>query len=63
MNAIDLNNPLRVDDCDVCGAIHWRDCVCDPTRPFRQPTEAEIEAGREERLSRLERQTGGAGAL
>jgi hypothetical protein len=58
MNGFDLENPLRVDNCEQCGAIHWRDCVCDPTRPLRQPTEAELEVGREERLSRLERAQG-----
>jgi hypothetical protein len=57
MNALDFDNPLRVDDCDVCGAVHWRDCVCVPGAR-REPTAEELEFAREERLSRLERQTG-----
>ena len=61
MNAYDLVNPLRVDNCEQCGAIHWADCTCVPGATRREPTAAELEAGREERLSRLERQTGGFG--
>jgi hypothetical protein len=59
LNAFDLDNPLRVDDCEACGAISWRDCTCVPGAR-RAPTEAEIEAAREERLSRLERSRGSA---
>jgi hypothetical protein len=59
MNGFDLENPLRVDNCEQCGAVHWRDCICSPDRPFRQPTQAELEAGREERLARPERAQGG----
>jgi hypothetical protein len=51
----DLDNPLRVDDCEECGAVHWRDCVCDPSRPRRRPSLAELDAARRERLTRSER--------
>lgn len=59
MNVFDLYNPLRVDHCEVCGAVHWRDCVCVPGAR-REPTAEELEAAREERLSRLERSRGAA---
>jgi len=49
-----LDNPMRVDGCDLCDAVDWRDCCCDPTRPRRLPTEAEIEQARRARLSRAE---------
>lgn len=57
MTAYDLDNPLRVDNCDGCGAIHWRDCVCSPTeeRAVPSPTPAAVEASRRERLTRAER--------
>ncbi|MGC4088409.1 MAG: hypothetical protein QM756_11035 [Polyangiaceae bacterium] len=35
MNVFDLENPLRVDNCELCGAVHWRDCVCDPNQSRR----------------------------
>jgi hypothetical protein len=54
MDAFDLDNPLRFDDCERCGAIDWRDCICDPRRPNRQPTPAEIERKRQSRLARAE---------
>ena len=59
MNGYDFDNPLRVDDCERCGAIDWRDCICDPSRPNRQPTAAEIEAARARRLTRAEAKNGG----
>lgn len=54
--ACGFESPLRTDDCERCGAIDWRDCVCDPARPYRTPTPAEIERAREARLTRAERQ-------
>ncbi|MEO7033100.1 MAG: hypothetical protein ABI548_04615 [Polyangiaceae bacterium] len=54
MNAYDLDNPLRVDNCDRCGALNWRECICDSSRPFRQPTQIEIERARDERLTLAE---------
>ncbi|MEO8905515.1 MAG: hypothetical protein ABI488_23610 [Polyangiaceae bacterium] len=51
----DLDNPLRVDDCERCGSVHWRDCICDPSLQRGTPTDAEIEKGRAERLTRAER--------
>ena len=41
-------------DCARCSEPWWS-CICDPTRPRRQPTLEEIEAAREERLARVER--------
>jgi hypothetical protein len=58
VNGYDLDNPLRVDNCDRCGAIHWRDCRCDPTHPRTPPTPEQIEAARRERLARAERARG-----
>jgi hypothetical protein len=58
VNGFDLDNPLRVDDCEVCGAIHWRDCVCSPGSARREPTDLEIELARDGRLSRPEREAG-----
>lgn len=58
MTAEDLENPLRVDDCARCGAVHWRDCICDPSRPHQVPTPDELEAARDERLSQAERGRG-----
>ena len=57
MNAFDLDHPLRVDNCDGCGAIHWRDCVCSPTeeRALPSPTPAAVEAARDARATRAER--------
>lgn len=54
MNAYDLDHPLRVDCCDVCGAADWRSCVCLASLPRRQPTPAELERAREARLTRAE---------
>jgi hypothetical protein len=59
MMGVDLDSPLRVDDCERCGAVDWRDCVCDASRPHRQPTPDELELAREERLSLAERGRGG----
>jgi hypothetical protein len=61
VNAYDIDHPLPLDVCDRC-SFDWAACICDPARPYRQPTPEEIETAREERLSRLERQTGGIGA-
>jgi hypothetical protein len=58
LSSYDLDQPLRVDDCVRCGAIDWRDCSCDPSRPNRQPTPAELEAARQARLTRTEREKG-----
>ena len=55
MTGYDLDTPLRVDDCPRCLAVHWRDCICDPDNPRRVPTDAEVEAAREQRLTRAER--------
>ena len=52
--AFDLENPLRVDNCEVCGAIHWRDCCCDPCAQRAAPTPAAIERSRALRLVRVE---------
>lgn len=52
--AYDLDNPLHLDNCERCEAVHWRDCICDSSRPFRQPTPAEIERARTARLTRAE---------
>ncbi len=54
MNEYDLENPLRVDCCDVCDAVNWRECVCDPSRPRHKPTDAELERSRRARLTRAE---------
>lgn len=43
------------DECQRCG-LEWWGCICDPSRPNRQPTEAEIHAAREARLVRAERE-------
>lgn len=56
----DLDTPLRVDDCERCGAIHWRDCVCDPSRPRFVPTPKQVEESRDERLTKAERERGAA---
>lgn len=29
MKAFDLDNPLPVDDCEICRAAHWSRCSCD----------------------------------
>lgn len=54
MTGYDLDNPLRLDSCDRCGATNWRECICDCNRPYRQPTAAELEAARRTRLTRAE---------
>jgi hypothetical protein len=60
MTGHDLDHPLRLDNCQKCGVVHWRDCVCTPG-VRREPTAEEIETGREERLSLAERGRAGAG--
>jgi hypothetical protein len=60
MTGEDLDHPLRVDDCPRCLAIHWRDCICDPSRPRHVPTDDEIRRARAERLTRAERDRGDA---
>ena len=57
MTGEDLDHPLPLDGCERCGAIDWVDCICSAARPFRQPTSAEIEAAREARLTRAERES------
>ena len=52
--AHDLDNPLRCDDCEQCGAIHWRDCVCDPCAPRTAPTPQAVQRSRDLRLVRAE---------
>jgi len=52
--AFDLENPLRLDDCEVCGAVHWRDCTCDPTAQRASPTPAAVERSRASRLVQAE---------
>ena len=42
------------DECQRCG-LEWWGCICDPARPRRQPTQAEIQVAREARLVRSER--------
>lgn len=54
----ELDNPLRVDDCEICGAIHWRDCVCQPGAPVADPPLDRLERARDERLTRAERAAG-----
>ena len=51
----DLDNPLRIDNCETCGALNWRECVCDPSAPRPKPTLEQIERSRDARLSRAER--------
>lgn len=46
--------PLGDDECAGCGLETWS-CVCRPDRPFRQPTPAELERARQERLVAAER--------
>jgi hypothetical protein len=46
-----------LDDCDRC-SLPWHACLCDPSRPNRQPTAGEIEEAREQRLARAERGRG-----
>lgn len=53
MLAEDYESPLPADGCARCSEP-WVTCLCDPARPFRQPTEAELEAARDERLTRHE---------
>lgn len=61
ITAQDLDTPAPgADECQRCGLEVWG-CVCDPSRPHRQPTAAEIEQARSERLTRAERTgTGGS---
>ena len=58
--AEDLDQRLSVDDCEMCGAVDWKDCVCVPAPQRRAPTAVEIERGRSSRLSRREIETQGA---
>jgi hypothetical protein len=58
MNAHDLDHPLALDDCDLCG-LSWP-CLCDASRPKRRPTAAECERARQARLSRAELEKGAA---
>lgn len=50
----DLDHPLRVDNCEVCGAIDWRDCCCDPCAPRSAPTPQAVNQSRALRLLRAE---------
>jgi hypothetical protein len=50
----DLENPLRVDNCEICGAVCWRDCVCNPNTPRSAPTPEAVERARALRLMRAE---------
>jgi len=50
----DLDHPLRLDDCERCGAVDWRDCVCDPCAPRTAPTPTAIQRSRALRLVRAE---------
>jgi hypothetical protein len=43
-----FGDTIDVDGCQRCGEPWWG-CICDPSRPFRQPTEAEIQRARAER--------------
>lgn len=54
MTGYDLDHPLKLDSCDRCGAANWRECMCDCSRPYRQPTPAELESARRTRLTRAE---------
>jgi hypothetical protein len=58
MMAYDLDHPLQLDSCDRCAAPNWRECICDAARPYRQPTDVEIERARRSRLTRAELATG-----
>ena len=49
----DLENPLRVDNCEQCGAIHWRDCCCDPSSQS-EPSSTKAHEARRARLMRHE---------
>jgi hypothetical protein len=53
--AFDLENPLRLDNCDARGAIHWRDYCCDPSAQRATPSPAAVERSRTLRLVRAER--------
>lgn len=53
MSGFDLDNPLAVDDCLRCGFVGF-DCICASRRPGWQPTGAEIERARQQRLTRAE---------
>lgn len=53
----DLDHPLPLAECDLCG-LSWP-CLCDPSRPNRRPTEAELDRARQTRLTRSEIEKGG----
>jgi hypothetical protein len=59
LQAYDLDHPLAVDTCDRCSLEIWS-CICNPRQPNRQPTLAEIEAARAQRLTRRELGKGAA---
>ena len=50
---------IDLDGCVRC-AEPWWSCLCDASRPYRQPSAAELELARVERLSRHERLRGAA---
>ncbi|MEI9951636.1 MAG: hypothetical protein WDO74_22315 [Pseudomonadota bacterium] len=52
--AYDLDHPLRLDNCERCGAIDWRDCCCDPCAPRTAPTPQAVNQSRALRLLRAE---------
>jgi hypothetical protein len=58
VNGFDLDHPLNVDECLRCGFVGF-ECICDPSRPARQPTAFEIERARQSRLTKSESQEGG----
>lgn len=58
MLSYDLDNPLALDFCDLCG-LSWP-CLCDASRPNRRPTVAELERARQARLTRAELENGAA---
>lgn len=43
----------EADICLMCGLEGWG-CICDPTRPRRRATEADLEQARRTRLTRAE---------
>jgi hypothetical protein len=45
---------LRLDNCQACGAIHWRDCCCESTELRAEPTPVAVERSRGLRLVRAE---------
>jgi len=44
---------VESDVCLLCGLEGWG-CVCDPARPRRKPSDAEVEAARRSRMTRAE---------